>query len=55
MEVEEEENTYIWEKKYVGAWEKIDEEIVESKEKGFFKKKLIQKKKLTNKEKREKN
>jgi hypothetical protein len=35
MEVEEEENTYIWEKKYVGAWEKIDEEIVESKEKGF--------------------
>jgi hypothetical protein len=38
MEVEEEENTYIWEKKYVGAWEKIDEEIIESKEKGFFKK-----------------
>jgi hypothetical protein len=54
MEVEEEENTYIWEKKYVGAWEKIDEEIVESKEKGF-KKKINLKKKLTNKEKREKN
>eukprot|EP01080_Neovahlkampfia_damariscottae_P000544 gene544-8056_t len=33
MEIEDEDNTYVWEKKYVGAWEKIEEEIVESREK----------------------